>query len=123
MGSNLFVTASPVPPERWRQAFPGAVIARSIPSGVAPETLLWLHNETPSSFRSTAHAGALFITLHDEPSDEKGLIALSEGAVGYANAHASPQLLHTIESVVRNQGGGISAQSVDTSDQYGCNLS
>ena len=51
-----------------------------------------------------ALVGVPFIVLHDEPSDEKGLAALSAGAVGYANAHASPQLLQTIESVVRNQG-------------------
>jgi DNA-binding NarL/FixJ family response regulator len=42
--------------------------------------------------------------MEDRPSDERGLSALSQGASGYCNAHAAPELLHDIEAVVRNQG-------------------
>lgn len=104
MASNVFVTHSPVPPERWLQAFPEAIITSAIAPNLAPETLVWLHNLSLSNLGGSSRTGVQFIVLHDEPSDEKGLAALSEGAAGYANAHATPQLLHTIESVVRNHG-------------------
>ncbi len=104
MGSNVFVTRSPVPPERWRQAFPEAIVTGALAPGLASDTLIWLHNLPIAALGGGLPAGIQCIVLHDEPSDEKGLAALSEGAVGYANAHAAPELLRTIESVVRKQG-------------------
>ena len=104
MGGNVFVSHSAVPPQRWRQAFPEAAIVHKLPSGIDAETLLWLHNDALHGLGGKIPRGIHFVVLHDEPSDEKGLAALSSGAVGYAHAHAAPQLLRTIESVVRNQG-------------------
>lgn len=105
MDKNLFVTSSRVPPQRWRQAFPGADILPILPSEVPVGTLAWLHNMTPAQLPGGRRPpGVLFVVLHDEPSDEAGLAALSQGAVGYCNAHATPELLHTVESVVRSHG-------------------
>ena len=105
MGRNIFVTLSRVPPVRWRQAFPDAEVVHHLPAAVPDNVLIWLHNMTPAQLPiGERPPGARFIVLHDEPTDEAGLAALSQGAVGYCNAHATPELLHTIESVVRNQG-------------------
>lgn len=124
MGRNIFVTTSRVPPVRWKQAFPAAEVVRSLATEVAEGTLVWLHNMTPAQLPEASRpAAARFVVLHDEPTDEAGLAALSQGAVGYCNSHATPELLHTVESVVRNHGlwvgesllsrllGGISART------------
>ncbi|MDD2664874.1 MAG: response regulator transcription factor [Dechloromonas sp.] len=105
MDKNLFVTSSRVPPRRWLQAFPQAEILPILPSAVPAGTVAWLHNMTPAQLPGGRRPpGVHFVVLHDEPSDEAGLAALSQGAVGYCNAHATPELLHTVESVVRSQG-------------------
>lgn len=105
MGNNIFVTQSRVPPVRWRQAFPSAEVVHHLPTVLPEGALIWLHNMTPAQLPAGQRvAGARFIVLHDEPTDEAGLAALSQGAVGYCNAHATPELLHTVESVVRNHG-------------------
>jgi DNA-binding NarL/FixJ family response regulator len=104
MSTNIFVSRSKIPPARWREAFPDAVIGESLPARVPADALVWLHNLPPADFTAVLPGGVRVIALHDEPSDENGLAALSTGATGYANAHATPQLLHTIESVVRSDG-------------------
>ena len=105
MGRNIFVTLSRVPPVRWRQAFPDAEVVHHLTVAVPDNALIWLHNMTPAQLPvGQRPAAARYIVLHDEPTDEAGLAALSQGAVGYCNAHATPELLHTVESVVRNQG-------------------
>lgn len=109
MNRNIFVTFSPVPPERWRLAFPDAEIARGLPEGL-PEgleagTLVWLHNLLPGELASAERPpGVRYIVMHDEPTDAGGLAALSQGAAGYCNAQVAPELLHTIAAVVRSQG-------------------
>lgn len=104
MATNLFISRSKVPPTRWRVAFPAAVIASTLPAKVPANALVWLHNLAPAEFVSALPKGVRIIALHDEPNDENGLAALSSGAAGYANAHAAPQVLQTIESVVRSDG-------------------
>lgn len=124
MDHNIFVTSSRVPPGRWRQAFPHATIVAILPADVSAETLVWLHNMTPAALpKHSLQTSLRFVVLHDEPTDEAGLAALSQGASGYCNAHATPELLHTVASVVRNRGiwvgesllnrliGGISTRS------------
>lgn len=105
MGKNVFVTSCRVPPARWRQAFPGAVVLSILPAEVEPGTVVWLHNMTPAQLPAGKRPpGVPLIVMQDEPNDEAGLLALAQGAVGYCNAHAAPELLHTIEAVVRNHG-------------------
>ena len=101
MDKNIFVTASPVHPMRWHLAFPQAEIFPSIPVKPSAGCILWLHNMLPDVMRPD---GVRFVVMHDEPSDDKGLEALACGASGYCNAHATPELLQTIESVIRNNG-------------------
>ena len=102
---NIFVTDSRVPPSRWLQAFPDAGIVSSIPVNPPEGTLIWLHNMTPTqSSGKTFPQGVKFVVMYDEPSDVTGLAALSQGAVGYCNAHATPELLLTIASVIANNG-------------------
>lgn len=99
MRTNVFVTQSAVPPGRWREAFPDAAIVSRVPARIDPETVVWLHNMQPSGLPPD---GAWLVVLADEPTDDDGLKALSSGAAGYANAHATPELLRTIEGVVRS---------------------
>lgn len=105
MGKSIFVTTSRVPPVRWKQAFPHADVVRHLPPELPEGVLVWLHNMTPAQLPAgKRRAGVRFVVLHDEPSDEAGLAALSQGASGYCNSHATPELLRTVESVIRNQG-------------------
>lgn len=102
--SHVFVTRSIVPPLRWRQAYPEAGIVHDLPRHWPPEALLWLHNQPPDAFAGRIPAGIKVIVMDDEPTDAKGLAALSGGASGYVNAHATPEVLHMVETVVRNHG-------------------
>ena len=105
MEKNIFVTSSRVPPSRWHQAFPNAEILSILPANVPQGSIVWLHNVTPAQLPAGKRPPDVrFIVMQDEPSDEGGLAALSQGAAGYCNAHATPELLHTVESVVRNHG-------------------
>ncbi len=124
MDKNVFVTTSRVPPGRWREAFPDAEIVPILPANVPVGTIAWLHNFTPAQLPGGIRPeGVRFVVMYDKPNDEEGLQALSQGAAGYCNAHATPELLYAIESVIRNQGlwvgesllnrliGGISVRS------------
>jgi DNA-binding NarL/FixJ family response regulator len=105
MEKNIFVTTARVPPVRWREAFPGAEIVPILSANVKDGAIVWLHNITPAQLPGGKRsAGIRFIVMEDEPSDEAGLAALAQGAAGYCNAHATPELLQTIESVVRHHG-------------------
>jgi DNA-binding NarL/FixJ family response regulator len=101
MGKNVFVSNSSVHPVRWRVAFPQAQIVSSIPENLPSDSIFWLHNMLPDD---RPPAGVHFVVMHNEPNDEKGLEALARGASGYCNAHAAPELLQTIESVIRSNG-------------------
>lgn len=115
---------------RWRQAFPSAEIVAALPAGNLADSIVWLHNLSPLQvFEGPRPAGVRFVVMHDEPSDDKGLEVLGQGASGYCNTHATPELLRTIESVIRNHGlwvgesllnrliGGISARSPRSAEQ------
>lgn len=101
MDKNIFVSISKVHPMRWQIAFPQAEVFKSIPDNLPAGSIVWLHNLLPGGTHST---GVRFVVMHDEPSDDKGLEALASGASGYCNAHATPELLRTIESVIRSNG-------------------
>jgi DNA-binding NarL/FixJ family response regulator len=104
MVANIFVSRSKSPPRRWQEAFPQARIVSDVPNMVSKDTVVWLHNLLPGKDGISVPEGVRFVVLQDVPSEEKGLVALGEGAVGYGNSHSAPQLLQTIESVVRNEG-------------------
>lgn len=123
MERNVFVTTSKVPPLRWRQAFAAAEIVAAEPAGIPPGTIVWLHNSLPGPLPGGRRTPAVYyVVMNDEPSDDRGMEALAQGAAGYCNTHATPELLQTIASVIRNNGlwvgesllnrliGGISAR-------------
>ena len=101
MAQNFFVSTCKVHPVRWQMAFPQASILPSIPENMPTESVVWLHNMLPGSNRPS---GVRFVVMHDEPSDDRGLQALAQGASGYCHAHATPELFRTIESVIRSNG-------------------
>ena len=101
MGNNVFVSVGKTYPSRWRIAFPQAEIHSKMPEKLPPDSLVWLHNMLPGNSWPT---GIRFVVMNDKPSDDKGLEALAQGASGYCNAYATPELLHSIESVIRNNG-------------------
>lgn len=124
---NLFISTSRVPPLRWRVAFPQAELAAEAPLALPAGTLLWSHNRLPLEVYPAARpTGLRIVVLYDEPSEEKGLTALGQGAAGYCNAHATPEMLRSVESVVRAGGlwvgeallarliGGIAARVPET---------
>lgn len=104
MSAQVFLSHSKVPPARWGEAFPDALIVHALPATLSPGAIVWLHNTLPTQLVPRLPTGTLVVVLEDRPSDEKGLAALAAGAVGYANAHAAPAVLQAIESVVRNHG-------------------
>ena len=104
MDQNIFVTSARVPPIRWREAFPSAEIVPILPGNAPANALVWLHNLTPVQLPGPRPNGVHFVVMEDEPSDDGGLRALSSGASGYCNTHATPELLQTIASVVRSHG-------------------
>lgn len=105
MSRNIFVSTAKAVPERWRLAFPAAEIVAALPGGGLGDSIVWLHNLLPGQvLNGQRPAGVRFVVMHDEPSDDKGLEALAQGASGYCNAHATPELLQTIEAVIRKQG-------------------
>ena len=101
MAQNFFVSTCKVHPVRWQMAFPQAKILPSMPEAIPVDSVVWLHNMLPGSNRPS---GVRFVVMHDEPSDDKGLQALAQGASGYCHAHATPELLRTIESVILSNG-------------------
>jgi DNA-binding NarL/FixJ family response regulator len=129
---HIFVTASRVPPARWRQALPWSQIVQVLPAVVPDGCIVWLHNMTPAQLPAGKRPAGVFhfVVVYDEPSDEAGLAALAQGASGFCNAHATPELLRTIASVVRNDGlwvgesllnrmiGGISSRAPVASRQH-----
>ena len=129
MTFNVFVSDSKVPPLRWRVAFPTATIRTVLPTTFEVETVYWLHNIMPPAVAGKhATEAPWFIVMFDEPTEDKGLVALEHGAAGYCNTFSTPELLNAIHSVVENGGlwvgesllsrllGGISARTESVAD-------
>lgn len=109
MNNHVFHTLSTIPPDRWRAAFPAArVVAEVTPGDLPPRTLLWLHQVLPESLpaavRAALTADSRIIVMDNEPSDERGLAALGQGASGYCNTHADPEVLRQIAAVIDSGG-------------------
>lgn len=102
MEINVFVSKSPSEPRRWKEAFPEALVVTEIPFDVPQGSIVWLHEMLPVS---SIAVGVRFVVMYDEPTEDKGLTALAQGASGYCNTHAAPELLHTIELAIRSNDG------------------
>jgi DNA-binding NarL/FixJ family response regulator len=111
MGEQLFITGDGHLRDLWREAFPAARALRPadkldesssgpiwllVPPGQAAARLV-----VPIRRRIGQRP---LIILADEPGEEDALAALGAGASGYCNAHAAPEVLQQVATVVENGG-------------------
>ena len=111
MGEQLFITSDGGLRDLWRATFPSARAVRPadkldergaglvwllVPPGQASARLV-----TPIRRRIGSRP---LIILADEPGEEDALAALGAGASGYCNAHAAPEVLLQVATVVENGG-------------------
>ncbi len=108
---HLFLTPGEIPPPRWRDAFPDALIgADAVGKDPAPADIVWLHADDVRSTAAKVRAvlvrfsGCRVVVLSSIPNDDEALAALGAGALGYCNAYAAPDVLKTVAQVVQ-QGG------------------
>jgi DNA-binding NarL/FixJ family response regulator len=95
--------------DSWREAFPGLLTGEpgNIPSG---DALIWVLQPGGEGVNAVigrvrqALAGRSLILLADEPTEDGALAALADGAAGYCNGHAAPQVLQQVATVVENGG-------------------
>ena len=113
---HLFLASDARPAsERWQQAFPlgKAISPASLPTLLLPLPshlcLVWASSEDPQwrsllALALQVHAEARLIVLSPAPHPTQGLQALNAGARGYTHAHALPELLREVATVVEHGG-------------------
>jgi len=109
--AHLFLTGAKVPPPRWREAFPDALIGSStVGKQPAPSDIVWLHASDAASTAAKVgavrarFAGCRVVVLSNIPNDDEALAALGAGAQGYCNTYADPDVLKEIAEVARRGG-------------------
>jgi two-component system nitrate/nitrite response regulator NarL len=108
---HLFLTGAKVPPPRWREAFPDALVgASTVGKKPAATDIVWLHASDAASTASkvaaviSRFAGCRVVVLSNIPSDDEAMAALGAGAQGYCNAYAAPEVLREVAEVARRGG-------------------
>jgi DNA-binding NarL/FixJ family response regulator len=108
---HLFLTGAKVPPPRWREAFPDALVgASTVGKKPAATDIVWLHASDAASTAgkvaavAARFAGCRIVVLSNIPSDDEALAALGAGAQGYCNAYADPAVLKEVAEVARRGG-------------------
>ena len=108
---HLFLTGAKVPPPRWREAFPDALIGSStVGRKPASADIVWLHAGDAASTAgkvaavAARFAGCRIVVLSNIPNDDEALAALGAGAQGYCNAYADPDVLKEIAEVTSRGG-------------------
>ena len=108
---HLFLTGAKVPPPRWREAFPDALIGSSTVGKTPASTdIVWLHASDAASTAPKVgalrarFAGCRVVVLSNIPNDDEALAALGAGAQGYCNAHADPGVLKEVAEVATRGG-------------------
>ncbi|MCX8517424.1 MAG: response regulator transcription factor [Rhodoferax sp.] len=113
---HLFLASDARPAgERWQQAFPlgKAISPSSLPTLLPTQTdhplLVWASSEDPQWRSLLALARQVpgevrLIVLSNAPHPAQGLQALHAGARGYTHAHALPELLREVATVVEHGG-------------------
>jgi two-component system nitrate/nitrite response regulator NarL len=109
--AHLFLTGVKVPPPRWREAFPDALVGSStVGKKPAPSDIVWLHASDAASTAAKVgavlarFAGCRVVVLANVPNDDEALAALGAGAQGYCNAYADPGVLKEVAEVARRGG-------------------
>lgn len=132
---HLFLTGAKVPPPRWREAFPDALIGSStVGKKPAKSDIVWVHASDVASTASKVSAvvarfaGCRVVVLSNIPNDNEAVAALEAGAQGYCNAHADPEVLREVAEVAKRGGlwvgesllsrmlGGLSKRLVERPD-------
>ena len=108
---HLFLTGAKVPPPRWREAFPDALIGSStVGRAPAPADIVWVHASDAASTAAKVgavlarFAGCRVVVLANIPNDDEALAALGAGAQGYCNAYADPGVLRQVAEVAARGG-------------------
>ena len=108
---HLFITGAKVPPPRWREAFPDALVGlNTVGRKPAPADIVWVHADdaasTPAKVGAVLarFAGCRVVVLANIPNDDEALAALGAGAQGYCNAYADPSVLKEVAEVARRGG-------------------
>jgi len=108
---HLFLTGAKVPPPRWREAFPDALIGSStVGKKPASADIVWLHAGDAATMAARVgavrarFAGCRVVVLSNIPNDDEALAALGAGAQGYCNANADPEVLKEVAEVARRGG-------------------
>jgi DNA-binding NarL/FixJ family response regulator len=108
---HLFLTGVKVPPPRWREAFPDALIGSStVGKKPASSDIVWLHASDAASTAAkvgavlTRFTGCRVVVLANIPNDDEALAALGAGAQGYCNAYADPDVLKEVAEVATRGG-------------------
>lgn len=108
---HLFLTGAKVPPPRWREAFPDALIgSNTVGRKPASSDIVWLHASDAASTAAKVgavlarFAGCRVVVLANIPNDDEALAALGAGAQGYCNAYADPEVLKEVGEVARRGG-------------------
>lgn len=108
---HLFLTSAKVPPSRWREAFPDALIGSStVGKKPASSDIVWVHASDAGSTVAKVgavlarFAGCRVVVLSNIPNDDEALAALGAGAQGYCNAYADPDVLKEVAEVTRRGG-------------------
>lgn len=118
---DIFVSILPKLINGWVEAFPDALLVNDvleidsnlqIVASYNSALIFWLHmNNSQKNWLADTIASVLksypdskIVVLTNTPSHAESLQALSAGAMGYAHAYSSPEMLKEIRSVVTHGG-------------------
>lgn len=114
---QLFFTPSKQALATWLEAFPEADIMplECMEVAGAEQQICWLRvvpglDVAQGIVALKKHVVGAFVVMSDLPSDEEASFVLSQGAAGYCNSNAAPEVLHQIANVVENGGLWIGQQ-------------
>ncbi len=107
MRSQIFLSIDGRCRNSWRAAFPDLIVGSfaTIPSEAG---LIWAlqpaGRQAADVVRQIRQVRQPLVLLADEPNEEQALSALAEGASGYCNGHAAPEVLVQVATVIENGG-------------------
>lgn len=118
---DIFISTLPVCISGWTEAFSDAVLVANVSeiskkldivNGNNAPLVFWLHmHEDRQQWMTNAIAALLqnykdakIVVLANMPNHAESLHALSLGAMGYAHAYSSPEMLKEIKAVVSHGG-------------------
>lgn len=118
---DIFVSSLPKFVSSWVEAFPDALLIKhvleagsnlEIVSSYGAALVFWLHiNDSQTGLLPAAIASVLqsypdakIVVLANTPSHAETLQVLSAGAMGYAHAYSTPEMLKEIKTVIHHGG-------------------